>query len=165
MGTHWDSAEKVDAVIPARTKYLKGHNSPFTFVWEVLWPRLPSNQGSEYLSLLSGEGWRDSHLLHCSSAPPPLPHLRLLLLTVRCIKRVDWGAHVLRGQSGLTLDQIRTLSCTYARGDKMFPKAWSFSALSLGFVSLRLSMPSHPSVYSPRWIHLEMHTISCAHFT
>lgn len=98
---------------------------------------------SEKLSLLSGEseGATPPSLLFCS------PHLRLILITVRCIKRVDWGARVLRGQSGLTLDQIHTLSCTYTRGDELFPKAWTLSDLSLGFVSFRLSMPSHPSIY------------------
>lgn len=147
MGTHWDSAEEVDVVIPARTKNLKGHNSPSTFVWEELWPRLSSNHVCRAQSIchFSQEKVAETHTSF--TAPLPPPHLRLLLLTVRCIKRVNWGARVLRGQSGLTLDHIRTLSCTHARGDQMFPKAWSFSALSLGFVSLRLSMPSHPSVY------------------
>lgn len=83
--------------------------------------------------------------------PPPLLswslHPHLILKTRRHIKRVDGGSRVLRGQSGLTLDQIHTLTCTCTRGDKMFPKAWGFSDLSLAFVSFRLSMPSHPRIY------------------
>lgn len=62
---------------------------------------------------------------------PPPPSHPSTLMTLKCIKRFDWDTRVLRGQSGLTIDQIHTLTCTRTRSDKMFPKAWSFSDLSL----------------------------------
>ena len=65
------------------------------------------------------------------------PPFLLSLITIRCIKRVDWGSHVLRARCGLTLRQIhththtRTHTHTHTRCDKMFPKAWSLSDLSV----------------------------------
>lgn len=43
------------------------------------------------------------------------PPFLLSLITVRCIKRVDWGSHVLRARCGLTLRQTHTRTHTHAR--------------------------------------------------
>lgn len=70
------------------------------------------------------------------SLPLSQPPLSLLSFrTLRCIKRVDWGSHVLRAHCGLALDQIHTHQCplrlthtlAHKRCDKVFLKAWSLS--------------------------------------
>lgn len=52
--------------------------------------------------------------LPLSHPPPSL----LSVTTVRCIKRVDWGSHVLWAHCGLTLDQIHTHTCTLRPTDR-----------------------------------------------
>lgn len=106
---------------------------------------------SEYLSLLSEEHSSScvfavkrepllrSHslsLLLCFCLSPLhslYPPFLLSIITMRCIKRVDWGGHVLRGCCHLALDQIHAHECTLrptcTHCDKMFLQVWSLSGL------------------------------------
>lgn len=123
---------------------------------------------SEYLSLLSEEHSGSSvfavkrePMLRSHSLSPlfcccPYPPFLLSLTTMRCIKRVGSGGHVLRGCCRLALDQIHAHECTLrptcTHCDKMFLEVWSLSGLWVSFLSFE------PSSYQLRCLnHSTLH--------